>query len=141
MRSVLCFTILLLVGVVLVFGSNPASSCTDWDEDGVCATSDCNDFNPSVGYNGDDDGDGVTICQGDCDDSDPSNLNKCAGNMFQMYPVFYNPPDQPCQQGYTVQYSYHYCRYELINGAWVWKCDTQPFFQFTTNYLRDCSPW
>lgn len=141
MRSVLCFTILLLVGAVLVFGSNSASSCTDWDEDGVCAPNDCNDFNPTVGYNGDDDGDGVTICQGDCDDSDPANMDKCAGNMFQMYPVFYNPPDQPCRQGYTVQYSYHYCRYELENGNWVWKCDTEPFFQFTTNYLRDCSPW
>src|SRR5690242_242399 len=122
MRSVLCVTIFLTIGLVLVLGPKPVNSCTDWDEDGVCASSDCNDYNPAVGYDGDNDGDGVTVCQGDCEDSDPSIL-KC-GEIFRMYPVIYQPPEQPCHEGFTVTTKYFNCWWQLdwdeINQTYVW---------------------
>jgi hypothetical protein len=137
MRPVLCLALLMMMGVLL-FSANtrPVSGCTDWDEDGVCGSSDCNDYNPNIGYNGDSDGDGLTVCQGDCDDGDPANTDKCMTNIFQVYPVFYEPPQQPCRQGYTITTTVYECDYNPITLQWeCWQS-----YQYDTPYLRDCFP-
>jgi hypothetical protein len=146
MRKVL-FLALMIAAMLPVAGSRPATGCTDWDEDGVCATADCNDSNPTIGYNGDGDGDGVTICQGDCDDGDAANVDKCMGAVFQMYPVIYNPPEQPCSQGYTVTTKYYNCEFT----TWIMECNPNchlvgaglacaaaPYYQVSVPYLRNC---
>ena len=84
MRLMLCLALLTILGLVLLSGTNSANGCTDWDEDGVCAANDCNDYNPTILYDGDNDNDGFTVCEGDCDDSDPS-IHKC-GSIFQIIP-------------------------------------------------------
>lgn len=134
MKLMMCLTVLVMIGVVVLFtDTRPASGCTDWDEDGVCAENDCNDFNPTVGYDGDADGDGSTVCQGDCADDDPSIL-RC-GEVFRMYPVFYNPPEQPCSEGYTITTKLFNC-WPQPDGTLC--CEATPFYEYDTNYLRGC---
>jgi hypothetical protein len=130
----MCLTLLVMIGVVLLFtDTRSASGCTDWDEDGVCAEWDCNDFNPSVLYDGDNDGDGFTVCSGDCDDDDPS-IHHC-GEIYRMYPVYYQPPEQPCREGFTVTTKLYNCWYDECGVKY---CDTEPYYQYDTDYLRDC---
>lgn len=137
MRLILCLALLMMMGALLLStGMRPVSSCTDWDEDSVCAENDCNDFNPTVGYDGDNDGDGSTVCQGDCADDDPTIL-RC-GDVLRMYPVYYYPPEQPCREGYTITTKLYNCWYGDFGVKY---CDTQPYYQYDTNYLRDCYPY
>ncbi|HEX8634838.1 MAG TPA: hypothetical protein VF703_11885 [Pyrinomonadaceae bacterium] len=135
MRAILCLA--LMFGALLLFPSAPApvSGCTDYDQDGVCAPIDCNDFNPTIAYDGDDDGDGFTVCQGDCADDDPT-IHKCKDSLRQ-YPVFYNPPEQPCQSGYTLTTQLFHC-YTQPDGTRI--CDPEPFYQYDSPFLRDCFP-
>ena len=133
MRKVLCLA-LVLAALIPFAGSRPVAGCSDWDEDGVCAENDCNDFNPTVGYNGDADQDGIAVCQGDCDDGDASNVDKCMG-FLQMYPVIYQPPEQPCRDGFIITTSFFNC---WIDAYGTRICETQPFYQYDTPYLRDC---
>ena len=131
-------TLLVMMGVVLLFSDmRPVSSCTDWDEDGVCAAYDCNDFNPTVGYDADADGDGVTVCQGDCDDGGAANIDRCYSDPPQYYPVYYNPPEQPCRKGYTLTTKFHRCWYDSCGVLW---CETQPYYQYDSPWLKDCFP-
>ena len=134
MRLMLCLMLLTILGLVLLSGTKSANGCTDWDEDSVCAPYDCNDYNPTIGYDGDNDNDGFTVCEGDCDDSDTS-IHKC-GSIFQMYPVIYNPPDQPCREGFTVTTKLYNC---WIDANGVKHCDAQPYYTYDTDYLRDCA--
>jgi hypothetical protein len=128
MRKLMVLT--LLASALLLFSTpHTANSCTDWDQDGVCAPYDCNDFNPTVGYDGDYDGDGYTVCSGDCMDDDPT-VHRC-GNVHQYFPVYYNPPEQPCQSGYNLHTNYFHC---YSTGY----CDPQPFMQTDEPYFRDC---
>ena len=130
MKMILCLA--LLLGAFLLFpGSRPVNGCSDWDQDGVCAEVDCNDFNPTVNYDGDDDGDGFTVCQGDCADDDPT-IHKCQ-ESHRMYPVIYNPPEQPCHSGYMLWRARYSCELpanNVINCTFLWS-DEAPF-------LRDC---
>ena len=137
MRIVLCLALLIMMGALLLSTSTrPVGGCTDWDEDGVCAASDCNDFNPTVGYNDDADADGVTVCQGDCDDGDAANIDRCGG-VHRMYPVFYEPPEQPCREGYTLTTKVYRCWYDAFG---VLQCETEPYYQYDSPWLRDCFP-
>lgn len=130
MKTVLCLA--LMLSALLLFPSpRPVTGCADWDQDWVCADVDCNDANPTVGYDGDEDGDGFTVCQGDCADDDPT-VHKCA-ESHRMYPVFYNPPEQPCQSGYILRRSRYACDPPVsgvVNCTLLWS-DESPF-------LRDC---
>jgi len=45
MRLILCLTLLTIMGLVLLSDTRSAKGCTDWDEDGVCAPYDCDDYN------------------------------------------------------------------------------------------------
>jgi hypothetical protein len=138
MRIVLCLALLMMMGALLLSTSTrPVGGCTDWDEDGVCAGVDCNDSNPTINYDGDADGDGFTVCQGDCMDEDPS-IHKC-GETHKQYPIIYNPPEQPCKQGYTITTKLYRCWYDS-NGVFL-GCESQPYYQYDTNYLRDCFPY
>jgi hypothetical protein len=137
MRTIFGLALLTIMGALLLSGTTrTASSCSDYDQDGVCPPTDCNDFNPTINYDGDYDGDGVTVCQGDCMDDDPTVL-KC-GEIHREYPVIYSPPEQPCRQGYTVTTSLHNCWYGDFGQLY---CDTTPFYEYDTNYLRDCYPY
>lgn len=137
MRSILCLALLTTMGALLLSTNmRPAGGCTDWDQDYVCAASDCNDSNPTVGYDGDYDGDGFTVCEGDCMDDDPA-IHKC-GEVRRVYPIFYNPPEAPCKEGYTITTKLYECWYDAFG---VKHCATQPYYQYDTNYLRDCFPY
>jgi hypothetical protein len=134
MRLFLCLALFAMMGVLLFStGTRPVSGCTDYDQDGVCPPADCNDFNPTISYDGDFDNDGVTVCQGDCMDDDPTIL-KCK-ESHKQYPIFYNPPEENCTSGFTVTTQLFHC-WTQPDGSLL--CETTPFYQYDTNYLRNC---
>ena len=80
--------------VLLVFSSTRSttamSTCTDNDADGTCAEVDCDDFDAAL--NGrDDDGDGVTSCQGDCREDDLA-ITNCS-QVRREVPVYTYYPE------------------------------------------------
>jgi hypothetical protein len=132
-RGVLCLSVLTIVFALLLSGnSRSAIAFADYDQDGVPAGPDCNDFNPTIAYDADDDLDGFTICQGDCADDDPT-IHKCA-ESHRQYPVIYNPPETPCHTGFTVHTKAYHCWY--VCG--VQFCESEPFMEYDTDYLKDC---
>lgn len=136
MRKVLLLA-LIIAAILPIVGSRPAAGCTDWDQDGVCAYFDCDDNNPEIGYDGDYDGDGVTICEGDADDTDLYNINRLSALLSAMYtyPMYYHYPEQ-CTQGFTITTKLYEC--SIING--YRSCLSFPYYQYDTSYLKTCFP-
>jgi hypothetical protein len=64
MKLILCLMFLTIMGLVLLSDTRSAKGCTDWDEDGF------------------------SVCEGDCENSDPS-IHKC-GSIDQMYSLIYH---------------------------------------------------
>lgn len=127
--------ILFVVSACFLGYNQKASSCTDSDMDGYCAGQDCDDSNPFITGNRDDlDKDGVSECQGDCDDSDRT-IQRCSFSK-KKYPIIYNPPDQPCRSGLIVDVTYWRCQDTGTPGTPGYTCTTVGGDSYTV--MADC---
>jgi hypothetical protein len=140
MRKILFLALFTAIGTALLFAGNrpAAADCLDYDHDGVCHFMDCDDFNPEITNNGDvdADGDGFTVCMGDCADDDPT-IQFCLRTVTKTAPnivPFYTVPADNCG-GLTVHHSFYHC---LIYPDGTKKCEDQPFWTYDEDILSNC---
>jgi hypothetical protein len=141
MRKILYLALLTMMSALVLFANNrPATAdCVDFDNDGVCSFLDCDDFNPNITNNGDvdEDGDGFTVCMGDCDDGDPA-VQFCLRTIIKTDPhrvPFYTVPSENCG-GLTIHHEFYRC---TIDPAGSKCCETTPFWTYDEEVLKNCT--
>lgn len=143
MRTILCLALMacaLLLPTGLFNGTRATATCIDNDRDGACSLiDDCNDFNPYVQRdNGNDDldGDGLTPCQGDCDDED-STVQRCTRRITKVDNLqpFYTVPTDNCG-GLVVDVKGYRCPIGVTGPD---GCEL--IYERTELILNDCMPY
>jgi hypothetical protein len=139
MRKFLFLALFAVAGAVLLSagGRRANADCPDFDNDGVCNLFDCDDFNAQITNNGDvdADGDGFTVCMGDCQDDDPA-IQLCRRVIDKTQ---YDPQPLPNQGntgcGYTIHHSFYHC---IILHDGTRLCDAQPLWGYNETVLNNC---